>query len=62
MRQLGVSNFSPELLSEFLRICEDKGYVKPSVYQGQYNLLSRDYETTLFPLLRKYGMTFTAYR
>lgn len=37
------------------------GYVKPSVFQGQYNLLCRTYETTLFPLLRQHGIAFMAY-
>jgi aflatoxin B1 aldehyde reductase len=50
------------MLAEFLEICDKKGYVKPSVYQGQYNLVRREAETTLFPILRKHGMTFIAYR
>lgn len=35
--------------------------MKPSVFQGQYNLLCRTYETTLFPLLRKHGISFVGY-
>ncbi|CAJ2510878.1 Uu.00g065030.m01.CDS01 [Anthostomella pinea] len=57
----GVSNFPPDLFKEYLGICEEQGYVKPSVYQGQYNLLCRTYETTLFPLLRKHNVAFIAY-
>ncbi|KAM4057920.1 aldo/keto reductase family protein [Hirsutella rhossiliensis] len=59
--KLGVSNLSPEMLSEFLGICDDKGFDRPSVYQGQYNLIFRGIETTLFPTLRKHGMTLNAY-
>ncbi|KAI0383666.1 Aldo/keto reductase [Hypomontagnella monticulosa] len=59
--QTGVCNFSPESFEEYLGICEEMGYVKPSVFQGQYNLLCRTYETTLFPLLRKHGIAFIAY-
>ncbi|RYP11348.1 hypothetical protein DL765_007811 [Monosporascus sp. GIB2] len=59
--KLGVCNFSPEMLRDFVNICEEKGYVKPSVYQGQYNLICRTYETTLFPFLRKHGISFAAY-
>jgi aflatoxin B1 aldehyde reductase len=51
--QLGVSNFPPDLLQKFIEICNQHGYVKPTVYQGQYNLVSRESEDTLFPLLRK---------
>ncbi|KAI1213725.1 Aldo/keto reductase [Annulohypoxylon truncatum] len=57
----GISNFSPESFEEYLNICEEMGYVKPRVFEGQYNLLCRTYETTLFPLLRKYGISFVAY-
>ncbi|KAI8956769.1 Aldo/keto reductase [Daldinia sp. FL1419] len=57
----GVCNFSPESFAEYIEICEEMGYVKPSVFQGQYNLLCRTYETTLFPLLRKHGISFVAY-
>lgn len=61
-RKLGISNFSPEEVQRYIDICEQKGYVKPSVYQGHYNLVVRRGETELFPLLRKNGMAFTAYR
>jgi len=60
--QLGVSNFSLMMLEEWLAICEEEKYVKPSFYQGQYNLLCRAYENGLFPILRKHGIHFTAYR
>jgi aflatoxin B1 aldehyde reductase len=50
------------MLQDWMRICEEKGYVKPSVYQGQYNLFCRTYEDALFPVLRKYGMHFAAFR
>lgn len=44
-----------------MSICEEKGYVKPSCFQGQYNALCRNPENTLFPLLRKYDMSYIAY-
>lgn len=37
------------------------GYVKPGVYQGQYNLLARKPEELLMPLLRSNGISFYAY-
>ncbi|KAJ7486207.1 NADP-dependent oxidoreductase domain-containing protein [Mycena galericulata] len=60
-KQLGVSNFPPEMLERFFEICERKGFVKPTVYQGQYNLVSRASEATLFPILRRHGIVFNAY-
>ncbi|KAF2191567.1 Aldo/keto reductase [Zopfia rhizophila CBS 207.26] len=59
--KLGVSNFQPEMLEEWLQVAEEKGYVKPSVFQGQYNLLCRTYEPNLFPLLRKHDIAFIGF-
>lgn len=49
------------MVEEWLSVAEKEGLVKPSVYQGQYNLLCRAYETELFPLLRKHHISFTAF-
>ena len=38
-----------------------KGYVLPTVYQGNYNPVSRLTEDTLFPVLRKLKIRFYAY-
>ena len=38
-----------------------KGYVLPTVFQGNYNPLARHYDTTLFPLLRELNIAFYAY-
>ncbi|KAF4918971.1 Oxidoreductase sirO, partial [Colletotrichum viniferum] len=38
-----------------------KGWVVPTVYQGNYNPLTRSFEKTLFPTLRKLGISFYAY-
>ncbi|KAF2026971.1 Aldo/keto reductase [Setomelanomma holmii] len=58
---LGVCNFTTDMLEEWLAVAEEKNFVKPSIFQGQYNLLCRIYETTLFPLLRKHDIAFVAY-
>ena len=56
-----MSNFSIPLLENWLQICEEHGYVKPGVFQGQYNLLCRSYEESHFPLLRKHDIRFFAH-
>lgn len=43
-------------------MCEKNGYVKPAVYQGAYNAITRLAEENLFPVLRKHGMSFAAFR
>ena len=48
-------------MEEWLSISEKEGLIKPSVYQGQYNLLCRGYEATLFPLLRKHNIHFNGF-
>jgi aflatoxin B1 aldehyde reductase len=59
--KFGLCNFPPEMLAEWLSIAEKNNYVKPTVFQGAYNLLCRTYESTLFPLLRQHGISFKAY-
>ncbi|KAF7896380.1 hypothetical protein EAF00_006394 [Botryotinia globosa] len=61
-KRLGVSNFVPKLLQEFIQICEDNGFVKPSVYQGDCNLITRGMEKELLPILRAHSMSFFAFR
>ncbi|KAH8703703.1 putative oxidoreductase [Talaromyces proteolyticus] len=58
----GVSNVPVDVLEEILRICNEKGWQKPSCYQGDYNLATRGMETKLLPLLRAHGMSFNAFR
>ncbi|KAJ7643808.1 NADP-dependent oxidoreductase domain-containing protein [Roridomyces roridus] len=60
-KQLGLSNFPPEMVEKFVEICDTEGYVKPTVYQGNYNLVGRDAEDALLPLLRQHGIAFIAY-
>ena len=40
---------------------KSKGYVLPTVFQGNYNPVARHYDRTLFPLLRELGIAFYAY-
>jgi aflatoxin B1 aldehyde reductase len=61
-KKWGISNYTAAEVKKFIEICEKKGYVKPSVYEGHYNALVRGGERELFPLLRDYGMAFFAYR
>ena len=50
------------MLKEWLEVAEENNYVKPSYFQGQYNLVCRAYEDHLFPLLRKHSIHFNAFR
>ncbi|KAG8162129.1 hypothetical protein KVR01_007894 [Diaporthe batatas] len=58
--KLGVCSWPEEMLDQFIAICDRKGYVKPTVYQGLYNLVCRGHES-IFPALRKHGIVYNAY-
>ena len=48
-------------MQAYIDVCEQKGYVKPSYFQGQYNAICRNHEKELIPLLRKHHMSYIAY-
>ena len=60
-KKFGVSNCPPELAEKWIAVCDEKGYVKPTTYQGLYNMICRETEAALLPLLRRHGMSFVAY-
>ncbi|RAO71655.1 uncharacterized protein BHQ10_007667 [Talaromyces amestolkiae] len=60
-RKWGISNYTAAEVKKFIEICDEKGYVKPSVYEGHYNAIVRGGEQELFPLLREHDMAFFAY-
>lgn len=59
-RELGISNYRVDQVEEIFAICEQNGYIKPTVYQGMYNLLTRSIEE-LVPVLRKNGARLYVY-
>ncbi|RMD42388.1 hypothetical protein DV735_g2711, partial [Chaetothyriales sp. CBS 134920] len=59
--RFGLSNYTVEQVEEILKVCEENGYVKPSVYQGQYNPICRGAEEKLLTLLRENKIAFYAY-
>ncbi|KAL9114628.1 MAG: hypothetical protein Q9227_001306 [Pyrenula ochraceoflavens] len=60
-QRFGLSNYSAEEVEEVVRICEENNFVRPSVYQGQYNALCRSAELNLLDVLRRYSIAFYAY-
>lgn len=48
-------------MAEIWYLCEKHKFVKPTVYQGMYNALTRSVEEELFPCLRRFGIVFNAY-
>jgi len=60
-KHFGLSNFRPQQVQEVYDYASSKGYVLPTVFQGNYNPVSRHIEEDLFPLLRKLNISFYAY-
>ncbi|KAF1968749.1 Aldo/keto reductase [Bimuria novae-zelandiae CBS 107.79] len=60
-KRFGLSNFTAAQVQEVYDITTAEGYVKPSVYQGNYSPVARHLETLVFPTLRKLGIAFYAY-
>ncbi|KAF1999929.1 Aldo/keto reductase [Amniculicola lignicola CBS 123094] len=58
---LGVANLDAGMLGEWIKVADEEGLVKPTVYQGQYNILCRAHEDSVMPIVRQNGMTFMAY-
>ncbi|EAU29576.1 conserved hypothetical protein [Aspergillus terreus NIH2624] len=57
----GLSNFRADEVEAVIQLAKQKNFVLPTVYQGNYNPLSRKQETELLPVLRKHGLAFYAY-
>ena len=59
--ELGLSNFPAWMVSDVWHICDRHGWVKPTVFEGVYNPLTRRAETELNDCLDHFGMRFYAY-
>lgn len=61
IKELGLSNFSANMVRDICERCDFKGWIKPTVYQGVYNALSRKSEGKLFEILKECDMRFYGY-
>jgi aflatoxin B1 aldehyde reductase len=59
--EFGLSNYSPADVRAVDGICAANGWVRPTVYQGLYNAVSRRAEDELLPALAELGIRFHAY-
>lgn len=59
--KLGLTCLPTWEVAQICELCDREGWVKPSVYQGKYNVLHRAVEPELFPCLRHYGIKFYAF-
>lgn len=59
--ELGLSNFPAWMVADVWHICYENGWIKPTVYEGIYNPLTRKAEIELNDALNRFGMRFYAY-
>jgi len=60
-QEFGLSNFAAWQVVLVFHMCRERGWILPTVYQGMYNILTRDVEPELFPALRAHNIRFYAY-
>ncbi|KAF3939084.1 hypothetical protein ABW19_dt0209729 [Dactylella cylindrospora] len=60
-KRFGLSNYVAEDIQRVYDYMSSKGYVLPTVFQGNYNAFARAQETITFPTLRKLKIAFYAY-
>ncbi|KAL2869305.1 aldo/keto reductase family protein [Aspergillus lucknowensis] len=59
--QLGLSNFAAFEVAEIVTICNERGWVRPTIYQAMYNAITRSIETELIPVCKRYGIDIVIY-
>ncbi|WEW56684.1 hypothetical protein PRK78_002132 [Emydomyces testavorans] len=59
--QLGLSNYTAFEVAEIVTMCHERGWVRPTIYQGMYNAITRSIEPELIPCCRRYGMDIVVY-
>lgn len=57
-KRFGLSNFKADDVERIYTLCKEKGYLLPTVYQGNYSVVFRRPEAELFPTLRKLNIAF----
>lgn len=59
--QLGLSNFTAFEVAECVMLCKMHGWVRPTIWQGMYNAITRSIEPELLPACRRYGLDVVVY-
>ncbi|KAF7713147.1 Aldo/keto reductase family protein [Penicillium ucsense] len=59
--QLGLSNYTAFEVAEIVTTCAERGWVRPTIFQAMYNAITRNIETELVPVCRRYGIDIVIY-
>jgi aflatoxin B1 aldehyde reductase len=59
--QLGLSNFTAFEVAEVCMHCRYNNWVRPTIYQGMYNAITRSLANELIPACKRYGLDVVVY-
>lgn len=59
--QLGLSNYTAFEVAEIVMTCKYNNWVRPTIYQGMYNAITRSLERELIPACKRYGLDVVVY-
>ncbi|RDW71606.1 hypothetical protein BP6252_08169 [Coleophoma cylindrospora] len=59
--QLGLSNYTAFEVAEVVMTCKYNNWVRPTIYQGMYNAITRSLEKELIPACHRYGLDVVVY-
>ncbi|BFZ56077.1 hypothetical protein PYCC9005_003119 [Savitreella phatthalungensis] len=60
-KTFALSNFTAWQVAEVSILCREKGWVRPTLYQGMYNAITRAIEPELVVACRKYSLDIVVY-
>ena len=58
---LGISNFTAFEVAECVTLCAARGWVRPTIYQGMYNAITRSLESETIIACHRYGLDVVIY-
>ena len=59
--ELGLSNYTAFEVAEIVIMCKERGWVRPTVYQGMLNAIARSIESEVVTACHRYGMSIVTY-
>ncbi|KAK5108540.1 hypothetical protein LTR62_008196 [Meristemomyces frigidus] len=59
--QFGLSNFTAFEVAEIVMLCKMNNWVRPTIWQGMYNAITRSIEGELITACRRYGLDIVVY-
>jgi len=60
-KELGISNFTSYEVAECVMICNERGWVRPTIYQGMYNCITRNLDVETITACHRYGIDVVIY-